>query len=75
MRVQIRGFPMSNGCNIKIRITSAKQTETRSRWRLKRLRSEPRICLIENQNKEKEPFLKIASSGAFSCNALSLQEF
>ena len=30
--------------------------------RLKHLRSEPWICLRKNQNKEKEPFLKIASS-------------
>ena len=29
---------------------------------IKRLRSELRICLSENQNKEKKPFLKIASS-------------
>ena len=43
--------------------------ETRSRWRLKRLRSEPRICLTENQNKRKAPFLKITLSGTFSCNA------
>ena len=34
----------------------------RSRRRLKRLRFEPRICLGENQNKEKEPFLKIGST-------------
>ena len=33
------------------------------------LRSEPRICLRENQNKGKEPFFKIASSGTFSCSA------
>ena len=26
--------------------------------------SEPRICLREGQNKEKEPFLKVASWGA-----------
>ena len=28
--------------------------------------SEPRICLREGQNKEKEPFLKIASWGALA---------
>ena len=44
-------------------------TKTRSRWKLKCFRSEPRICLSENQNKEKQLFLKIASSGTFSCNA------
>ena len=42
--------------------------ETRSQWRLKPLRSEPRICLPENENKEKKSFSKIASSGTFSCN-------
>ena len=29
------------------------------------------VPLRQNQNKEKEPFLKIASSGTFSCNASS----
>ena len=28
-----------------------------------------RICLAKNLHKEEEPFLKIASSGTFSCNA------
>ena len=34
-----------------------------------RLHSEPRVCLGEDQNKEKEPSLKIASSETFSRNA------
>ena len=38
---------------------------TRSRWRLTSLCSEPRICFRENQNKEKEPFLKVALSEHF----------
>ena len=42
---------------------------TKSQWRLKRLRSEARICFRENQNKSKAPFLKNASSGTLSCNA------
>ena len=44
---------------------------TRIRWRLKRFCSEPRTSLRENQNKEKEPFLKIASLWTFSYNASS----
>ena len=28
----------------------------------------PRVYIRENQNKVKEPFLKIASSGTFPCN-------
>ena len=51
------------------------RSETGSQWRLKRLHSELRICLGENQNKRKELFLKIASSGTLSCNASSYQEF
>ena len=35
----------------------------------KHLRFEPRIYLGENQKKEKEPFLKTAVSGTFSCYA------
>ena len=38
-----------------------KTRTTRSRWRLRRLRFEPTSRLRENQNKEKEPFFKIAS--------------
>ena len=33
-----------------------------------KLRSEPRICLRENQNTRKAPFLKIASLGKLSYN-------
>ena len=39
------------------------------------LRSELTSCLRENQNKEKELFLKISSSQTFSCNTSSQQEF
>ena len=39
--------------------------------RLKRLRSEPRICLRKTQNKKEEPFFKIFPSWKFSCNASS----
>ena len=39
--------------------------ETRSQWRLKRLRSKAR----EKQDNKKKPSLKIASSGTFFCNA------
>ena len=42
---------------------------------LMRLHSDSRICLTENQNKEKTPILKTASPGTFSCNASSEQEF
>ena len=48
--------------------------KTRSRWRLQRLRSEPRVCLRKIQNKEEEPFLKIASSGTVAKALESLGE-
>ena len=48
---------------------------TRSQSQLKRLRSELRICFRANQNKEKEPFLKIALSGKFSCNVHRSKNF
>ena len=38
-------------------------------WQLVRLRSEHTSHLRENQNKEKELFLKVTSSWTFSCNA------
>ena len=38
---------------------------TRSRWRLKCLRSELRICPRENQNKVKEPFVKLLQQESF----------
>ena len=44
---------------------------TKSRWRLKRFYSELKICLRENQNKEKEILLKIASTGTYCYNASS----
>ena len=44
-------------------VTDTGKNYTRSWWRLKHLRSEPIISLRENQNKEKETFLKTASSG------------
>ena len=37
--------------------------------KFKRLRSEPRFFLGENQNKQKQTFLRTALSGTFSCNA------
>ena len=46
----------------------------RSRWRLKPFCSEPASRLRENQNKEKEFFLKIALSLTSCCNASSQQE-
>ena len=48
---------------------------TKSLSQLKRLRSELRICFRENQSKEKEPFLKIALSGKFSCNVHRSKNF
>ena len=54
-------------------ISQTKATRTRRR-RLKRLRSEPTICLRKNKNKEKE-FLKIVSSRVFFCYASSQQKF
>ena len=50
------------------------QDWTRSQGELNRLRSEPRTCLRENQNKEREPFLKIASSGTLARVLESLGE-
>ena len=38
---------------------------TRSRWRLKCLHSELRICPRENQNKVKEPFVKLLQQESF----------
>ena len=60
----------------KLVARTAKQwlTQTRSRWRLKLLRSEPRICLRENKNKEKQPFLKVASSERLARVLESLDE-
>ena len=52
------------------------KTFTKDTFKLlnKCLRSESRIYLRENENKRKAPFLKIASSGTFFCNALLYQE-
>ena len=44
---------------------------TRGRRLLKRLRFEPTSRLREKQDKEQDLFLKIVSSGTFSCNASS----
>ena len=38
---------------------------TRSQWGLKRLSSEPRTCLRENENKVKEAFLKFFHQESF----------
>ena len=38
---------------------------TRSRWRLKRLRSELKICSRENQDEVKEPFVKLLQQESF----------
>ena len=38
---------------------------TRSQWGLKRLSSEPRTCLRENENKVKEAFLKLFHQESF----------
>ena len=43
------------------------QVLTRSRGRLKQFLSELRICFREDQNKDNESFLKVTSSGKFSC--------
>ena len=45
------------------KVISWNKSEKRSRWRLKRLGSEPRICFRENQNKVKEPLLKLLCRG------------
>ena len=49
-------------------LISGKTNQRGSRWWLKCLRFEPRICLRENQDKENELFLKMVSSGTFSCS-------
>ena len=47
------------------KIDANEKKKTRTRWRLKHLRSEPGICLTENQNNEKELFIKIVLSRTF----------
>ena len=51
------------------------EKSTINRWRLVRLRSEPSSCLRKKQNKEKELFLKTASSQTSSWNTSSQKGF
>ena len=48
--------------------------KTRSQWQFRCLRSEPKSRLRENQNRDKQLFLKIVLSRTISCNPSPQQE-
>ena len=54
---------------------TTKRRRTIIQWRLKGLHSDTTICLRNNQNGEREPFLKTALEETFSCKTSSYWEF
>ena len=76
LRILVTQSDNNNPSNIEKKLSPVhpkplkkKKKRTRSRWRLWRSHSKPRIYLRENQSKE--TCLKIASSGTFSSNTSS----